>query len=46
MLRSWYFWLSLFLVALSLGWFWVLTHDLTFTRLEADAPPAASDKGG
>ncbi|MEZ0275364.1 MAG: hypothetical protein ACAH88_10705 [Roseimicrobium sp.] len=46
MLRSWFLWLSLILAAASIGWFWLLTQDLRFSRIEQEPPPAAADKAG
>ncbi len=37
-MRRWHLWLSLLLLALTLGWFWLLSNDLTFTRLDEGRP--------
>jgi hypothetical protein len=37
-MRRWPLWISLLLLALSLGWFWLLSNDLTFTRLDEGKP--------
>ena len=42
-MRRWAVWLSLFIFAITLGWFWLLSHDLTFTRLD-EGKPAADKK--
>jgi hypothetical protein len=33
-MRPWVIWLSLVLLAVSIGWFWLLSHDLRFSRLD------------
>lgn len=38
MRRSWVVWLSLLLLAVSVGWFWLLSHDLGFTRSDQPEP--------
>ena len=44
-MRSWVIWLSFLLLAATLGWFWLLSHELRFTRVEPDAkPPVAEQK--
>lgn len=45
MLRSWFFWLTLILAVISLGWFWLLSHELTFSRIEPEASSSAGEKG-
>lgn len=45
-MRRWPLWISLLLLALSLGWFWLLSNDLTFTRAdEGRAPVEKKVKG-
>lgn len=34
MFRTWPWWLTFLLIAASLGWFWLLSHDLSFSRVE------------
>ncbi|RBP46560.1 hypothetical protein DES53_102951 [Roseimicrobium gellanilyticum] len=46
MFRSWFLWLTLMLAAASVGWFWLLTQDLRFSRIEPEPPAASVDKGG
>ena len=46
MFRSWFLWLSLLLIAASVGWFWWLTQDLRFSRIEPEPPAATADKAG
>ncbi|MCE9519507.1 MAG: hypothetical protein K8R87_08145 [Verrucomicrobia bacterium] len=44
-MRSWVIWLSLFLIAITIGWFWLLSHDLRFSRVEpSEIKPAAEQK--
>ncbi len=43
-MRRWVLWFSLILLAGTLGWFWLLSHDLTFTRLD-EGKPSAEKKG-
>lgn len=43
-MRRWVLWISLLLIALSLGWFWLLSNDLTFTRTD-EGRPAVEKKG-
>lgn len=52
-MRSWVVWLSFILLAATIGWFWLLSHDLRFVRAELDGktPPVetksdAPKKGG
>lgn len=33
-MRTWVIWLSLILLAITIGWFWLLSHDLRFTRAD------------
>ena len=33
-MRSWVIWLSLLLLAVTVGWFWLLSHDLRFSRVD------------
>lgn len=42
MFRTWPWWITFLLIAASLGWFWLLSHDLAFTRVEQGKAPAAS----
>jgi hypothetical protein len=37
-MRRWPLWISLLLLALTLGWYWLLSNDLTFTRLDEGKP--------
>jgi hypothetical protein len=37
-MRRWVVWISLLLLALSLGWFWLLSNDLAFTRTDEGRP--------
>jgi len=37
-MRRWALWISLLLLALTLGWFWLLSNDLTFTRTDEGRP--------
>jgi hypothetical protein len=46
MFRSWFLWLTLLLIAASVGWFWLLAQDLRFSRIESELPAAAADKAG
>lgn len=34
MFRTWPWWLTFLLIAASLGWFWLLSQDLSFSRVE------------
>jgi hypothetical protein len=43
MFRTWPWWVSLLLIALSLGWFWLLSQNLSFTRVEPEKPPPAKE---
>ncbi|HSJ03368.1 MAG: hypothetical protein ACAI34_20605 [Verrucomicrobium sp.] len=43
MLRAWPWWISLILTAVSLGWFWMLSLDLRFVRVEPDTRAAAAE---
>jgi len=43
MFRTWTWWITLFILSLTLGYFWLLGHDLSFTRVEAGSKvPAAA----
>lgn len=33
-MRSFAIWLSILLLAITVGWFWLLSHDLRFTRVD------------
>jgi hypothetical protein len=37
-MRRWALWITLLLLAVTIGWFWLLSHDLTFTRLDEGKP--------
>lgn len=43
MFRAWPWWLSLLLIAVSLGWFWLLSLDLSFARAEPDSRPVGNE---
>lgn len=43
MFRAWPWWISLILIAVSLGWFWLLSLDLRFVRMEPDVRPATAE---
>ncbi len=45
-MRAWLIWISFLLLVVSLGWFWLLSHDLVITRVEQDVKPAAEVKKG
>jgi hypothetical protein len=36
MFRSWTWWITLLLLSASLGYFWILSQDLKFVRVEVD----------
>jgi hypothetical protein len=42
MFRTWPWWITLLLLALSLGWFWLLSENLSFTRVEPEKAPATA----
>ena len=45
-MRKWPIWLSLILLAITVGWFWLVSRQLQFTRTEQEVPrPAAEAKG-
>ena len=46
MFRTWTWWLTLLTLILTLGYFWLLSHDVTFTRVESGtkAPVAQGKK--
>ena len=37
-MRPWVIWLSLLLLAATIGWFWLLSHDLALTRVDQAEP--------
>jgi|GEM_PF-6701910 len=41
MFRSWIWWMTLFLLAISLGYFWLLGRGVIFQRVDPAARPAA-----
>ncbi len=44
-MRSWIVWLSLLLLAVTVGWFWLLSHDLRFSRVDpAEGKPPPEQK--
>jgi len=44
-MRSWVIWFSLLLLAVTIGWFWLLSHDLRFSRVDqTEVKPAAEQK--
>ena len=43
-MRSWIIWISFLLLAVTLGWFWILSHDLTITRVNPGVKAAAEQK--
>ena len=42
MLRTWPWWLTFFLLSITIGLFWLLSRDLSFSRAELDKAPAAT----
>jgi hypothetical protein len=42
MFRTWPWWITLFLLAISLGWFWLLSENLIFTRAEPEKEKTAT----
>jgi hypothetical protein len=51
-MRTWAIWISFLLLAATVGWFWLLSHDLQFTRNDQPEPKppaeqrAETKKGG
>lgn len=44
-MRSWIIWVSFLLLAVTIGWFWLLSHDLHFSRVDqADVKPVQEQK--
>jgi len=44
-MRSWIIWVSFLLLAVTIGWFWLLSHDLRFSRVDqAGVKPAQEQK--
>ena len=43
-MRSWVIWLSLLLLAVTVGWFWLLSHDLHFSRVDLAEPKTAPEQ--
>lgn len=43
MFRYWPWWLSFVLLLIAVGWFWFLSLDLKFTRVETDGKPPAAE---
>jgi len=43
-MRRWALWLTLFIFAITLGWFWLLSHDLTFSRLDEGRSSVEKEK--
>ena len=45
LMRSLVIWFSLLLLAVTIGWFWLLSHDLRFSRVDqTEVKPAAEQK--
>lgn len=42
-MRTWVIWLSLFLLAITIGWFWLLSHDLQLTRTDQTETKIATE---
>lgn len=40
MLRYWPWWLSFLLLLIAVGWFWFLSLDLKFSRIDKETKPA------
>ena len=38
MFRTWPWWITFFLLAITLGYFWLLSRDLAFARTDAEKP--------
>jgi hypothetical protein len=38
MLRTWPWWFTFLLLSITLGFFWLLSHDVSFARADADKP--------
>ena len=43
-MRSWVVWISLLLLAATVGWFWLLSHDLKFTRTDQPETKGAAEQ--
>jgi hypothetical protein len=44
MFRTWTWWFTLILLAVSLGYFWLLSHDLSFSRVEPEGKSVPAGK--
>ena len=43
-MRSWVVWISLLLLVATVGWFWLLSHDLKFTRTDQPEAKGAAEQ--
>lgn len=43
-MRSWVIWLSFLLLAVTVGWFWLLSRDLRFSRVDQAEIKAAPEQ--
>lgn len=44
MLRSWPWWLTFLLLSITLGYFWLLSHDTSFARVDAEKAVPVKNK--